>query len=151
MNHVLQIYVIKRNSCLYVCLPLPWPYLRTNFQTKGTYGLPMTNEWLEKYKKKLNFEKKIFFWTFLKNLKFSLSECFFPPWMPLSNPKGKEGAAWGVPEASGWLEWSTYSIFDRCVKSGKSFNPIQLGFSHLNLEENALCCRIFSWCLNLFK
>ena len=25
-----------------VCPPPPWPYLWTDFETKGTYGLPMT-------------------------------------------------------------------------------------------------------------
>ena len=76
---------------MYVCPPLPWPYLWTDFETKGTYGLPMTQGWLQKYKilKFRKIKKKIF----LKN---------FPPWMPLpslnasSNPKGERGP----PEAA---------------------------------------------------
>ena len=36
--------------CVRVCPPLPWPYLWTDFETKGTYGLPMTQGWLQKYK-----------------------------------------------------------------------------------------------------
>ena len=68
----MHIYMIKHIVCLSVWLSAsPWPYLWTNFETKGTYGLPMTQGWLEKYK---NFK----FWK----------------------KKFEEGAARGSPEAS---------------------------------------------------
>ena len=34
---------INHNSYMYGCVLLPWTYLWTNFQTRGTYGLPMTH------------------------------------------------------------------------------------------------------------
>ena len=37
-----DIYIIKNNWGMCVCPGLPWPYLWTDFQTKGTYGLLMT-------------------------------------------------------------------------------------------------------------
>ena len=88
-----EIYIIK---CIgyFVCLGLPWSYLWTDFQTKGTYGLLMTQGWLEKYKS-FKFWKN-FFWKFLKffpNQKPSLNSLFVWPknflsWMPhLSKPK----------------------------------------------------------------
>ena len=75
--------------CVCVCPPLPWPYLWTDFETKGTYGLPMTQGWLQKYKilEFRKIEKKIFFW------KISLLECLFIP-------KGRAWAAGGGPLAS---------------------------------------------------
>ena len=42
--------IIKHNSSDCVCPGLPYPYLWTDFETKGTYGLPMTQGWLQKYK-----------------------------------------------------------------------------------------------------
>ena len=63
-----RIYIIKRIVCFFVCLPLPWPYLWTDFGTKGIYGLLMTQRWLEKYKN-FDFRKK----KFEKILKFFLS------------------------------------------------------------------------------
>ena len=73
---LMSIYIIKRNSCLYVRPPLSWPYLWTDFETKGTYGLPMTQGWIQKYKI-LKFRK-------IKNFFFQISllECLFPPRMP---------------------------------------------------------------------
>ena len=65
---------INHNSCLYVFALLLWPYLWTNFETKCSFGLPRTHGWLGKYK--ISKLKK-------KNLKISLLECLFPPWMPL--------------------------------------------------------------------
>ena len=78
---------------LFVCPGLPWPCLWTNFETKGTYGHLMTQEWLEKIRS-LNFEKKFFLKIFenfenfppkmpLPSLNdFSLLKCIFPPCMP---------------------------------------------------------------------
>ena len=37
-----MIYIINHIVCLSGCALLPWPYLWTDFETKGTYGLPMT-------------------------------------------------------------------------------------------------------------
>ena len=37
-----NINIIKRNLYLFVCPSLPRPYLLTDFETKGTYRLPMT-------------------------------------------------------------------------------------------------------------
>ena len=59
--------------CLFVFPGLPWPYLCTDFETKGTYGLPMTQEWIEKYKIFKIFKKS--------ELYLSLNAS--------SNPKGK--------------------------------------------------------------
>ena len=73
----IRIYIIKRIVCLSVCPLLPWPYLWTDFDTKGTYGLPMTQGWLEKYKI-LNFRK-------IKKMKN------FPPWMPLQTRRASLG------------------------------------------------------------
>ena len=68
---------VKKTLC--VCPPPPWPYLWTNFETKGTYGLPMTQGWLQKYKilKFRKIKKK-----FLKN---------FPPSMPLHARRASVG------------------------------------------------------------
>ena len=70
---------------MFVCPPLPWPYLWTDFGTKGIYGLPMTQGWLQKYKilKFWKIEKKIFFEK-------------FPSLNASSNPKGERGP----PEAA---------------------------------------------------
>ena len=53
------IYIIKHIVCLSVLALLPWPYLWTNFKTKGIYGLPIPKGWLEKceiFKLTLNFK-----------------------------------------------------------------------------------------------
>ena len=79
-----KIYIIKRNSCLYAYPPLSWPYLWTDFGTKGIYGLPMTQGWLEKYKI-LKFRK----------IKEKIFEKF-PSLNASSYPKGERGP----PEAA---------------------------------------------------
>ena len=69
--------------CVRVCPPLPWPYLWTNFETKGTYGLPMTQGWLQKYK-------------ILKFRKIEKKFEKFPSLNASSYPKSKRGP----PEAA---------------------------------------------------
>ena len=66
--------------CMRACSLLSWPYLWTDFETKVTYGLPMTHRWHEKF-------KILRFW---KNF---LLECLF-------KPEGRAWAAGGGPEAS---------------------------------------------------
>ena len=93
----IQIYIIKHLVCLFVCPGLPWPYLWTDFETKGAYGLPMTQGWLEKYKIS-KIEKNIF----LKH---------FPPWMPLQTRRVSVGhRRW---------PWSEY--VKKCLKKQKKW------------------------------
>ena len=40
----LQIVSYIKPRSMSVCALLFWPYLWTDFETKGTYGLPMTQE-----------------------------------------------------------------------------------------------------------
>ena len=37
-----SIHQYNKPHSMRVCPPLHWPYLWTDFETKGTYGLPMT-------------------------------------------------------------------------------------------------------------
>ena len=75
IHNRLCIYIIKGtiHLCLCVCALLPWPYLWTDFEIKGTtYGLPMTQGWLEKYKilKFRKIKKKIFSFSKFDNFIF---------------------------------------------------------------------------------
>ena len=135
-------YIIKRNSSL------SWPYLWTDFETKATYGLPLTQGWLEIHKIS-KFQKRYFnnFWKIWKFPSFnafslidasSLLECSFPPLMPLPslntswNLKGKKRAAEGSPEASTSKESIIHVKF---IFKQKKYNLLYEKFKKSNISE----------------
>ena len=79
--YLLCLHLYNKAQIILSCPGLPWPYLWTNFETKGTNGLPMTQGWLEKYKNFQNFFSFLFF--FCQNFWiFFVPTKNFPPRMP---------------------------------------------------------------------